>query len=344
MTEGISIVIVSHNSEKVIEQTLNCLFNQSETENINWEIVFVNNNSNDNTIGIVEGFQAKNPFKNLTLFHEARIGVAYGRFTGFEKAKYDKICFVDDDNRMPTHWIKTLNGIMKNENIGILGCGAKGSFETKPPEWFEKNSLAYAVGNIYTTDSLLDVTVDGNLPTAGMCIRKQVYLDLMKFGWKSQLTGRQGVKVQIPGEDTELCQAARLIGYKIYYTNQLTFEHFMVPGRLVKEKLLDMTHGFGMSDVFLLPYKLIYDKNVSGINIKYQLRKLWWVNYLGKKISLLKHQVNFKLGQIEPLDFEIIKVRINGFCEAILANKNKFNQVFADVNKLVVNYNQKSKS
>ena len=330
---GISVVVVCYNSEKIIEKTLEQLFSQEVISDIHWEIILVNNNSTDHTVE-----KAQNVFQNYAhpafrIVNEKKPGTAFARFKGFSEAKYDIICFIDDDNRVPNYWIEKASGIMQNQQIGILGCGAEVDFETSPPEWFYRNQEAYAVGSLYPNDKLVEMTFDANLPTAGMCIRKEVFQNLTAQNWQTQLSGRIG-KSQAPGEDSELCQAARLIGYKTFYTNEISFKHYMPKDRIEWKRFLEMTYGFGVTDVFLLPYYLIYDLRQNKNIFQYNLRKIWWINYLAKKVKNIIITTKFKLSLINKENFQIAVTRNQAFCDTILAEKVKFNKAFDEINKL----------
>lgn len=330
---GISIIIVSFNSEAIIEPTISCLLEQQNTEDIPWEVVFVNNNSTDDTVEKVLALFQSDSGISYKIVNENRPGTAFARFRGVSEAKFDIICFVDDDNRVANNWVQKAFQLMQNTEIGILGCGGTGQFEAEPPAWFEEEKEAYAIGALYPEHQLVDTTYDANLPTAGMCVRKEVFENLQTQNWEAQLTGRIGGSMA-PGEDTELCQAARLLGYKTFYTNQLHFEHYMPKSRITWERFLAMTYGFGVTDVFLLPYKLEYEKTKLAASINYFLRKKWYINYLGKKTSLFLQFVKFKSGKISRQNFDKLKARNNGFCETILKEKQKFAHAFFAIKRL----------
>lgn len=330
---GISIIVVSYNSEPIIEPTLQCLFNQENTENISWEIILVNNNSKDNTVKIAENLATKHNISNFSIVDETKPGTAFARFKGVSEAKFDVICFVDDDNRVAENWIETAFELMKNPEIGILGCGGEGEYEVEPPNWFESEKNAFAIGSLYPESNLIDMTFNANLPTAGMCIRKVIFENLKAQNWEPQLSGRIGNN-QAPGEDSELCQSARLLGFKMFYTNDLHFKHYMPKSRISWQRFLEMTYGFGVTDVFLLPYKLIYDKRKFGSNLKYFLRKLWFINYIGKKMALFISFLKYKSGKISVQNFQKIKARNSGFCTTIWNEKLKFTLSFSKIEHL----------
>lgn len=330
---GISVVVVSYNSQKIIEPTLHSLFTQKNIDQINWEVILVNNNSTDDTVKLAQSVAELYNFKNFKVVDELQAGTAFARFKGLTEAKYEIVCFVDDDNRVEANFIAKAAALMQNTEIGILGCGGVGEFEEPPPAWFANEQDAYAIGQLFTGQNLQEVTEHGILPTAGMCLRKEIFTKLKTLNWQPQLVGRTA-KSQAPGEDAELCQAARLLGYKLFYTSDLSFKHYMPKGRITWARFLEMTYGFGVTDIFLLPYQLEYSKRKQGSNFSYFLRKHWLINYLGKKITLLQLKLKATLGIISAPDFEKYKARNDGFCEIILNEKQRFKQTFDHVARL----------
>jgi len=60
---------------------------------------------------------------------------------------------------------------------------------------------------------------------AGMFLRKEVYENLKKNGFKNYLTGHKGTGL-LSGEDAEICYAIIISGYKIWYDEKLIFYHY----------------------------------------------------------------------------------------------------------------------
>ncbi len=325
--KGISVLIACYNSEKVIATTLLHLQKQKNTEGIDWEVILVDNKSTDDTSKIAKETWDKNPIVPLTLLWEERVGLIYARKTSILAAKYDTLCIVDDDNWMEEHWIKKVSRYFEDSEIGIVGCAGEGEFESPTPWWFNENQNAFAIGKLYDGD-FVDVTPDSLVPGAGMCIRKNVYDFLFSLDWQPLLQGRVGSK-QSAGDDSELCYIARLLGFKIFYSNQLKFKHFTADTRISWERLCNMTQGFGESDVFTLPYKILYTEKTKGKSLLLSLRKKWWFNYFGKKIALLlKDPFQF----IAPPPYsqkELNRIRNKAFCETIWVESKKFENSFA---------------
>lgn len=324
--KGISVIIACFNSEKVIATTLRHLQKQQNTQNIAWEVILVDNNSTDKTSEIAKLVWAERPIVPLNLLLETQVGEANARKTGILSAKYDILSVVDDDNWVAEDWILKINTYFENPEIGLVGCAGEGEFEQKPPFWFEENKHAFAIGKLYDGD-FVDITDHALVPGAGLCVRKNVYDKLFSLNWKPFLQGRVGDK-QSAGADSEMCYITRLMGYKIYYSNQLKFKHFTAPHRISWDRLTRMTEGFGESDVFTLPYKILYEESKGQKSLINVLRKKWWFNFIGKKISLLlKDPFLFVQAPIYSKK-QLNRIRNQAFCDTIWREREKFDGSF----------------
>lgn len=95
----VSVVIPVYNEEKLIKNCLDSLMKQTEKPD---EIIIVDNNSTDNTIGII------NKYKGIKILHEKKQGITPVRNKGFNNAQGDIIARCDADTIVPIDWIKRL--------------------------------------------------------------------------------------------------------------------------------------------------------------------------------------------------------------------------------------------
>ncbi|MGR3811687.1 glycosyltransferase [Jiulongibacter sp. NS-SX5] len=330
---GISILICCYNSADKIELTLRHLLAQNVEQSIDWEVILINNNSTDKTAQIAhETWKGSSiPFK---IIDEPRAGLSHARLAGVNAARYELISFVDDDNLVPNNWISYQNQVFENKEVGVLGCTSIGHFDFTPPEWYKKtiHQLAFATGAIHE-EGFKDITEDALVYGAGMTLRKEIYQALFDKNWHPLLTGRIGNK-QAGGEDSEFTLAARLLGYKVFYSNEIKTRHNISKDRLSWERLQKVTSGFGSADVFLTAYIYFYHLQKSKLGLGQKLRKFWWFNYFGKKLSLFIWSMKKWIGKISEEDFTILAIRINSYCETIKNERSKFKESFTFVKRL----------
>ena len=91
-TSLISILMPAKNSEKFLSLTINSILDQSEK---NWELIVVNDGSEDNTLDILQGFADKDP--RIKIFNnEEGSGIIPALKTAFKHSRGDlEVAIVD---------------------------------------------------------------------------------------------------------------------------------------------------------------------------------------------------------------------------------------------------------
>ncbi|KAA5548315.1 glycosyltransferase [Adhaeribacter rhizoryzae] len=265
---GISVVICCYNSSSRLPQTLKHLAKQKITKpNLQWEILVIDNASTDNTALVARNEWEK--YKNnapLFIIPQPIPGTGPARDLGIEKANFEFILFCDDDNWLAENYVELAYEIMiSNPHISALGGHANDICEITPPVWFESLKSAYAIGGQGPVKHGEISKIRGFIYTAGGVFRKSVLKDIEKKGFIKILTGRTGKNLN-PGEDVELCYALILTGNKIYYDERMQFQHFLPKGRLSWAYYKKMKKGFGNTYPFLMPYKLLINKQKERFN------------------------------------------------------------------------------
>jgi glycosyltransferase involved in cell wall biosynthesis len=98
-TPDVSIVMPAYNEEKNIVQTLYSLCNNVTNKSV--EIIVVNNNSKDNTEGLVTAM-------GVTCIVETVQGITAARNAGLAKASGKIVLNADADSIYPKHWIEEM--------------------------------------------------------------------------------------------------------------------------------------------------------------------------------------------------------------------------------------------
>src|SRR3989344_1683869 len=111
--KGISVIIITLNEEKNIEECLNSIIKQDYPT---YEIIVVDS-SIDNTLNIVKRF------KKVNVIRSER-GFAIQRNRGIESAKYDIISFIDADCMAPEDWLSKLAKTLEEEKLAGVGGNA----------------------------------------------------------------------------------------------------------------------------------------------------------------------------------------------------------------------------
>ena len=173
----ISIIINSYNGEKYIKKSVNSIIKQSYT---NWEIIFWDNNSKDNTKKIIESFKDK----RIKYFKNSCFKKLYtSRNLAIKKCKGKYITFLDvDDWWKKNKLLSQINLLNKNKKVEIVFSNFYIFFQNK-----NKKKLAFTkklpTGDI--TQSLFKNYFIGILT---ILIKKEILLK-NKFNSKYEIIG-----------------------------------------------------------------------------------------------------------------------------------------------------------
>lgn len=113
-----SVIIPSYNAKERLYYNLVSLNNQSCNFDI-FEVIVVDNGSNDNTLEMLTNFKAKFTFKFVRL--EKNRGIARGRNAGVKEAVGDILIFHDSDMIAPRDFIS--KHLANHEEKNIVVCG-----------------------------------------------------------------------------------------------------------------------------------------------------------------------------------------------------------------------------
>ncbi len=248
---GVSIVICCYNSISRLKPTLEHLATQEVSEKIPWEIVIIDNHSNDGTTEYATQVWKKlNCNIPFCVILETQQGLSFARQKGILSAQYDYILFCDDDNWLDNHYVTTVFELFENNiDVGVIGGKGKAVSDVSFPKWFADIQDFYAVG---AQQDKSGYTNNKAVYGAGMAVRTSIYLDILN-NYKLLLTGRKGNKMTA-GEDYEICSIFMILGYNILYDSNLTFAHFIPKERLTKEYFNKVRKGCVEATIYLIPY------------------------------------------------------------------------------------------
>lgn len=252
---GVSVIVCCYNSASRIEETLNFIAQQKIIDLIFWEVIVVNNASKDSTKEKVNQFiHNLNDNLQFRLIDEQLPGLINARNCGIRNATYDLIIFCDDDNHLDENYVETAFQLMNRlPNVAIAGGWCKPKLSLDPGKWIEPNYAALAIEKSARNEG--DVNwVFG----AGMIVRKEIFQLLKQRGIELLLTGRVEGK-QTSGDDAELCQIVKFLGYRVYYSPNLILHHKVSSTRLTRWSFIKANYR----NVFMMVYFFLLDKIIN---------------------------------------------------------------------------------
>jgi len=278
LTEGISIIICCYNSSKRLPETIRHLAEQKFIGS--WEIVIVNNRSDDDTgkAAKIEWHKYALPNVEFLVVEELRQGLNFAREKGIETSKYEYLIFCDDDNWLHEDYIQNALSLLKlNPGAAILGGIGTAEFENQlsKPKWFDNFYHGYAVGAQAEKESKVN-----GVYGAGMVVRKSIVSAVINHH-PMFLSDRRQNNLSAGG-DAEMCMRVRLASYDILYSPQLKFKHFLPDSRLKWDYLKKLHTGFANCYVVLNLYEKALSPGYPELPRFYWLKKglYYWGIYL----------------------------------------------------------------
>jgi len=253
MINGITIIVCTFNGISRLGETIKHLAAQAVPDHITWEIILADNASTDGSASFfrTEWASYKIDSVPLTILTESKPGKLYALQRAISAATHEYFIICDDDNWLADDYVAKAHQLMlSNPGIGALGgFGIPITDGAELPDWFQDYQFAYAVGPQAKSDGLMPVR--SILWGAGLVSRKSVYTE-MYGNFPSFLEG-QSVEM-ILAEDTEYCLRLTLKNYRLYYSSELKYQHYIQQTKLTPEYRDRQLKRFHDSGVILRKY------------------------------------------------------------------------------------------
>ncbi|HIE14850.1 TPA: glycosyltransferase [Candidatus Bathyarchaeota archaeon] len=230
----VSIVVPVYNAERTIEKCLESLIKQSFPD---YEIIIVDNGSNDGSFALIEEFIKAHPKKKIRLIKEEKKGPSNARNRGIKDSSGDIVAFTDSDCVTDRKWLEDIIKAFDNEEIGAVAGNIRGY---KPSNLIEKFLSIFTLRGLKETQVVKAFSlIKGGFPTANLVVRRDVLVEIGGFN----------EEMEIYGEDYDLCARIYMEGYRIKYIDSAVIYHIH---RNSLSGLIKQSFGFGNGHSSLL--------------------------------------------------------------------------------------------
>jgi len=250
MSLDFTVAIPTYNGESRLPEMLERLRLQINVESLNWEIIVIDNNSQDATAKIVLEYQSTWPISGqLKYYLETEQGAAFARIRAVKEANSEFVGLLDDDNLPASDWVAAAYSFGKQHpQAGAYASQIHGEFEVEPPANFERIAPFFGITERGDTAILYEPDKLKLPPGAGLVIRKQAWCKAVPE--RPFLKGRVG-KSLVGGEDLEPLLHLHQAGWEIWYNPKMETYH-QIPGwRLAKDYLIPLSLGVGLNSCCL---------------------------------------------------------------------------------------------
>lgn len=209
----LSIIIITRNRAAALKNCLLSLVSQSLAP---FEVIVIDNASNDNTKEECLKFKLKLPIK---FFPEPRVGIPFARNKGITKANGSVLVFIDDDCMADKNWLSNIRRFFSDspKAVGLIGSAVG----TNPDNLFSLTEETYCLNRIYQNVSRLD------RPTK---IQSGLMIDFKNAAFSASFLKRFRFRFDIPfgdvgNEDAEIGYRIFRMSKNIYYVPSVKVKH-----------------------------------------------------------------------------------------------------------------------
>jgi len=272
----ITVIVCTYNRCHVLANSLETVLASNLPKSIRWEVLVVDNNSNDDTRQVVAKLFDRHADRLRYLF-EPRQGLSRARNTGIERAFGKIIVFTDDDVAVDSEWLHNLTRGLSESQWAGAGGRVLPRWASSPPNWLPLQDR-YALAPLAVFDPAMERGPLTEAPFgANMAFRCAVF---EKYGVFREDLGRSGDNL-ISNEETEFCSRLFSGGEQLLYEPSAVVYHPVSANRIKKEYFLSWWQDKARSDVraFGLPPETKWF--VAGIPLHlFRRLTVWTIRWL----------------------------------------------------------------
>ena len=247
----VSVIICTYNRCESLRQMLQSICDLEIPGNMTWELLLVDNNSNDATRQVCESFAGRLPLRYL---FEPRQGVSRARNLGIAEATAPLLFFSDDDVTMDKNWFTNLwKAAERHPEIGIFAGRILAIWESTPPSWLRdstRSMLRLVSTHLDLGDGEEIVTRIGRGPWGpNMALRKSLLGDRFRFREDLGRTAQRNVHVR--AGETELIERLFKLGHKGLYVGKAIVHHHNPPEHATERYVFAYYRGAGKTEIRL---------------------------------------------------------------------------------------------
>ncbi len=242
----ISIIICSYNRCHNLAECFDHLTQQNNVDDLNWEVVLVDNNSNDDTRSVVRQLASELSI-NIRYVFEPEQGLSAARNKGIEEAKGTYLLFIDDDIRVTRNWLASIVKTFKEFDCDVVGGRIHVESPASFPAWIRPDMYGFLghqdFGEMpHVMDGINEFPFGGN-----MAVHRRVFEKIGNFNTNMGRKGEGRKKNELfKGEETDFFHRLANAGGSFYYQPKALVMHKILPHQLKKRFFLTLHTNAGI--------------------------------------------------------------------------------------------------
>jgi len=226
----ISVIICTFNRSQLLNLVLEDLVNQTLDRKL-FEVIIIDNNSNDNTESLVNEFCQINDI-NIVYCKEYKQGVSHARNRGVFESKSSYIAYTDDDCRIPKNWLEKAYEIILLMSPDVFGGPILPIYSSEKPSWYKDEYAMVSHGN------------------------QKIFFIGNEFFSGGNMIFRKELLIKAGGFDTNVGPIGKKLGHAEEDSAQIRIKKIKPDAKFYYDPELEVTHNVSKNKISLLwPFK-----------------------------------------------------------------------------------------
>jgi glycosyltransferase involved in cell wall biosynthesis len=173
----VSVVICTHNRGESLKRTLDSFLGQENLSNILYELILVDNNSNDHTRELIGAYVAKH-VDVMRYFFEKNQGISFARNRGISESKGDVVVFTDDDVVIDKNWLCNILNVFQDPDVdAVQGRIDLGTVYVDKDGIISDQLVRQLFAYVDYGEGILRMPVELDMVGANMAFRKSLFTE-----------------------------------------------------------------------------------------------------------------------------------------------------------------------
>lgn len=239
-----SFITCTYNRAQYLGRTLESVCSQIYSS-AEYEIIVVDNNSNDNTLDVYKEYEAKYSDRQIKYFKETNQGFSFALNRAIKEANGDFLIFVDDDETVNPNHLELLEGHLTRHPDSVLaGSPVIPIYENGRPKWLSR-FIERAIGGYFNKGKEVKKLKTANFPGTGhTIIKRDLYATV---GYYNTELGRSGTSL-LGAEDKDMFHRLIEKGVECYYFPDIPIYHHIPAYKLSNSFFDKLTYSIGKSE------------------------------------------------------------------------------------------------
>ncbi|MBN1688134.1 MAG: glycosyltransferase [Candidatus Omnitrophica bacterium] len=249
-----SVIIATRNRSKEICEVLSFLRDQITEGKFFYEVIIVDNNSDDDTNRKVKALINDYPV-SLEYLYESRIGKGYALNLGIEKSRGKYIALTDDDVLIPKDWLSHIYRTFEETAADGVGGPIEAEWIGERPKWLGASLIRQLAIVNHGDELFASNTLETPFVGPNMAYKRELF---MKYG---------GFELNHKNQDYEIYRFFLSCGCKLIYQPRMKVRHKIRSSSLSKKYFAKRFFHHGMRTDAGYEERCKSSKSVLGIPI-----------------------------------------------------------------------------